>query len=493
MKQDSDDSRGPQKHLSVRASPKMRGKWLGVVLLAAILPRLFFAVIPADGGSAFLNRTRTLHVQLLRSSFLMILGEGYSQVDPRTPTAEELKSFIAETLRSGWSNDRTMTLDQRDLFPETLHPPGYSLLMVPVILWQAQHLYIILAVFGALLDTLACVLVAMLAGRLFGERAGLLTGLAYALFPPLWWNAVLFQPLQLMPLCFVLLAILLQRWMAAENARRGYEMLALASLLGGAFSLLRPDILLAVPATVVGVRLFRRQLVGLFEAPLALVLCLLPLTPWAFYTRGEIGRPVFTSTSFAVTMVSGLAQLPNPWHLGPSDDDRDAESREATGFHAFDPRADGFFSRRVRQYLREHPGHYLKVVAYRMGLNLVAPYVSGLNLKQGFSFAESQNRGLRGTRLADLVGRYADRLVFGVFNLCLVGFTGWAWIGSFRKGAVSDGLLLLSIIHAYNVVIHALIYSLPKYILPTEWCLLAIACWVLASRMRASSPGGACA
>jgi 4-amino-4-deoxy-L-arabinose transferase-like glycosyltransferase len=251
----------------------------------------------------------------------------------------------------------------------TLRPPGYPTLIAAVYALFGPRV-VVLRVIEALLGTLAVGLIGAAGTRLFGRRAGLVSGALAALHPVLAY----LPSIQYSENTLVLVVAL--AWLALFEAGRrgGLRRWALSGVLWGVALLIRPNTVLMVPGLAAGLALAlaRERRAWLAPALACAAAAALVVTPWIVRNHRVHGEWYFIATG-------GGRQL---W-VG-NNPRAEADSRVA-GFHLdslmeAETRAlpnqvemERYFYRKGLDYMREHPGR--AVILYLRELrNLFAFY-----------------------------------------------------------------------------------------------------------------------
>jgi len=372
--------------------------------------------------------------------------------------------------------------------PQTIHPPGLALLVAGLHRLLGTSVSLPVEILGAVLDSVAAVLLWWLTGPVLGPRVALAAGLCHALFPPFgYWSTVAKSSDGL--LGFFILASFacgVRAMRAAGRAEVGWTIVA--GLVLGIGCYVRPDYLLmpSVVGLAVGVRTGRwwKAWSGLLLAQCVTVLI---LVPWAWRNHLETGRWIFTSTSVGATLVSGLGEYNNPWGIGGDDLDREREALAAGYWDPFLPQADVYFRRVFWQKVNERPVAYVLTVLRRLPLTLATPYTWGFdNPWKSETFTQARQSGL--DRYQVVVKRpwyvlraYWDRLVMAMLTLsCTLGVVVMLVRERQRR---SDILLLLSP-HFYSIGAHLLTHLEPRYLLPSMSVWLVGLAYLLCHRAR---------
>ncbi len=222
-------------------------------------------------------------------------------------------------------------------------PPLYPLLLGGVYAVTGPKLGAA-QVLNVALGTGVVVLASLLAWRLAGGRAGLVTGLLAAVYPPLVFNdgLPLSEPLGLLLLAAIVLLLLHQRavW---------------AGLAGGLLLLTRPSAQFFV-VVLAGWVVWR---LGWRRASLFVVCMALVVTPWVLRNWARMGTPVLvTSNGFNLNAVYSPESKASGGFVDGYFDPRFADLRAGIGNEA---ELDAAFRRHALAELRRDPFHVLRI------------------------------------------------------------------------------------------------------------------------------------
>ncbi len=212
------------------------------------------------------------------------------------PVGDELwYSMQAQALAEGHGFVHTVFGGQT-----ALHPPLTLFVLAPA-QWLAPGSVLAQRLVMTLLGCVSILLVARLARRLGGDRAGVLAAALAAGYAGFWMNdaVVMSEGPTTLVVCLVLLASI--GYLDAPSGPRA----ALAGSLTGLVALARPELLLVAPLALVplivsriGPRAWRRWL---RDVALALAACLTLLAPWMLFNAARFRRPVLISTNLGPT------------------------------------------------------------------------------------------------------------------------------------------------------------------------------------------------
>ncbi|HVO22621.1 MAG TPA: tetratricopeptide repeat protein [Candidatus Margulisiibacteriota bacterium] len=239
----------------------------------------------------------------------------------------------------------SLILGGRAPLPPFEQSPGYPY-AVAAVYALCGHSVTAVAVVQALLDAATCMLLAVLGGRWFGARAGLIAGGLAAVYGPLIYFAGQMLPSTL----FVFTAV-------AALAAGAFGAVTAAGCLWAAALLVRSEIVLAIPFVLFDVwsRGGRGALVRI-AAPVVLSVALMV----GFNAAGS-GRFVLFTTSGGVNLWLGNnphADGVNPFIYGPLESvTEEVRAQATTGVEA-----DRIFRRHAVTFIRDSPGDALRLL-----------------------------------------------------------------------------------------------------------------------------------
>jgi hypothetical protein len=363
------------------------------------------------------------------------------------------------------------------LYADTLHPPGMSLLVASVHRLTGAPADRGMQFLGAVLDSLAAVLVAWIGMAISGPRVGAIGGMLYALFLPQAWAATGAQMPDGLVGVFIIATMAAYMMALKSDGLRRYTWFAVAGVMLGLGSYLRPDYLLAPIAMLPFLWLHLRRLgAAAIGSTVVMVTALLVLSPWAYRNHVEYGRWIFTSSGAGATMVTGLGQFDNPWGFGPSDNDRHAEAR-AQGFpNAWVPEADDYFRRVWLDAVAAKPGAFIGSMLKKVPIAVAPPFEFGFvnPLKtRTFSAVRAATGGDRYDAIASqplyVLGAYWESLLMAAFSAIALAASAF-WLISERSQRTL--ILLLLSLHGYSMATHVIVHIEPRFLLPSMFTLL---------------------
>lgn len=459
-----------------------------IVALALGLRALYAVLVWTP---AFTSPDRSMSKMYVRSAYLMAAGHGYAQVLGNCPARTDVMVLQEET-RSG----RTITpadgarIRPEGLYPEMLHPPGWSWIAAQLHGLTGQPVWLLMQVVGVVVDTLTVLLVFAVVRLCWGGfRLAAWTALLYAIFPGNLAVSVELTP-TVFTLHFAVLVTLLLALAARGAGRQRWAFVVLAGLASGLSGYFRPDYLLLAPFLALGLWIVWKRLVAAMAAGLAVaVISLVVMLPWAWRNHGICGRWVFTSSSVGCTLVTGLGTYPNPWGLGPSDVDRGREAAAQGYATAFGPEADPYFRKVFWDCVKSHPRALVPILARRALEALLPPHSWGLARTGSQPFSEIRRQG----RIFDSAG-YMVRTYWS--QGLSAGLMGLGWIGCagllLRERKAHPLIVLPLLAPVYAALSHLPTHMAGYYVLPgafAQWMGLAWLAGRLAGRWRADRKG----
>jgi 4-amino-4-deoxy-L-arabinose transferase-like glycosyltransferase len=263
------------------------------------------------------SQTRWLLVAILAAALLVRLSAAVWW-QSRVPAGKE---FGFPDSESYWQLGQKIAAGQPYEFgPQRyriFRTPGYPLLLSGLFVVGGPDVSVMAGrALSAVLGTLTCGLAAALGWRLFGERVGLLSAMAVAIYPEAIAQSVFvlseapFTPLMMLQLLAWIVA-----WQApCTRSVIGWSIVG--GVAAGLATLMRPSWLLFLPfAVVIAVVVFSERKKQLQIATLMFVTWCATMTPWWIYTYSVAGRFVPTSLQVGASLYDGLS----PTATGASD------------------------------------------------------------------------------------------------------------------------------------------------------------------------------
>jgi 4-amino-4-deoxy-L-arabinose transferase-like glycosyltransferase len=283
--------------------------------------------------------------------------------------------FVATTPhRILWPDGREFEAVARSLLEhgtyglQTLRPPGYPTLIAAVYAVFGENL-VALRLVEAVLGALAAVLIGTIGARLFGRRAGLVSGALAAFHPVLaFLPSTQYSENTLVLVVALALGTIIDAW------RRGrtWRWLAGGALLGVAI-LVRPNAVLVLPGLALGLALAMRRARRAWLRPaLACAAALaLTLSPWVIRNHQVHGRWYFLATGGGRQFWFGN----NPRATGDTRIAIEPDSATMAALHALpdDSARERYLYGQGLAFVRAHPGRALGLYVRELG-NLFAPY-----------------------------------------------------------------------------------------------------------------------
>jgi 4-amino-4-deoxy-L-arabinose transferase-like glycosyltransferase len=263
-------------------------------------------------------------------------------------------------------------IDNNQWHPEVAEPIGASVVLAGLWAITGDERYVQLQIVQDVLDGLMALLVYRIAMQLFGRRrAALIAALLYAIYPRLAWEASdPYTDIWAVDFTVVLVAIYLQ----ASRAQHRWRWLILCGVCAGIGAYFRPQVLLIAPllALVEMPATGRREALGRMIVTGGIAALL--LVPWTIRNYDDFHAFVPTRSSFWLTALNGLNELPNNYVQS------DSEAALVARIHRIRPQLvpetpawDALLKPIVIHTIEQHPFFYLEVLTHRVGLATVLP------------------------------------------------------------------------------------------------------------------------
>ena len=327
--------------------------------------------------------------------------------------------------------------------PTAFVTPGYPLFLAAlysVNLTSPLSVGLVQSVLGGAM----CVLLARIAGKVWGEGAALWAGLLGAVYPHfIFWTGYLLT--ETLFVFFVVASLLALVWLPV---RPSVFRAAGCGLLLGLAALVRPVILgcaLIVPFWLVwAVRtsLPRRLLL----AAVAVCAVAIPLAPWAFRNAVVLAAPVFTSTESGGIFYQGNS----PGATGGSRGYVDALDYTplAVPPGLSEVEANRYHWRRALEFLAGHPGAIPRLFVQKL-VNMWRPTYTGASWRN----------------VVILGGSYLFLMVFGLIGI----------VRGLRDRLRSPSIFVLLLFIVTFVVQHGLVTGMIRFRLPVEAAIVVFA------------------
>ena len=281
--------------------------------------------------------------------------------------------------------------DARRWLPATVHPPGYSLLLLLLYrttnyTWMIRSIHVI----QTAADALAGLLLYFFVRNLFGSNPALVALWIYALLP-----SPIVLTLRLQPdafSCFFAAAILaLATYIQAGGARYALltgAVVGLASQFRAEFILWSVIILCALAVSPTSGRAKLRLAAAVLVAQFVVLL------PYAFWAKRVTGHPLLAPSDGGSTMYQALGEKPqNPWGITLQDQWIEADAVKRGFSSAWSPEAEAFYRSAFFAAIQAHPVSFLKlIVIHRLPVALVPPFSSGRYNPSGFNLWDIQKK-----------------------------------------------------------------------------------------------------
>jgi len=165
-----------------------------------------------------------------------------------------------------------------------------------------------------------------------------------------------------------------------SNGRRACAWYGVAGLALGRGSYFRLDYLLLPLAMLPPLWLLtRRASVAVAGTTMVMAAVVLALLPWAYRKPPAVRSMDVHDHRGWSQPHHQLGEFENPWNLGPSDLDREAEARAWGLESAWVPEAVPHFQRLWLDSVRSHPGAFVMTMVKRLPIALAPPFAFGFD------------------------------------------------------------------------------------------------------------------
>lgn len=350
-------------------------------------------------------------------------------------------------------------------------PPGYSFILAATWKIFGKKLFVYSQAFFVFLDLCACIGIWWLAGRIFGERAGFVSGMCYALMFP---NAVMsifpgHDAIGTFPLVFGAFFY----WLYIENSQIRYLFAAGIVIAFGTLIRQEPYLLPVVFAgALVLTRQWKKAMVVFVVMQSMVVLANIP---WTTYNKKMFGKSIPLSPSVAGNLLAGIGDSPNPWGVKASDAwlrDFVASKVGLQPYHSIE------FNRVCKdEFLRivkEDPVWYVMSVV-RRGIKSLTPTIMPFRNSYSY-FKETGNAG----GLLSFASTYPIQAVvpfiFKLLWVFLWGSTLWFLLFSWRGWDLNRRAFALAMFGTplYYFTSHVLMHCEARFLLPGYFALVLL-------------------
>jgi 4-amino-4-deoxy-L-arabinose transferase-like glycosyltransferase len=360
------------------------------------------------------------------------------------------------------------------------HPPGYPILL-SLVYGLAPDSNRATQLVQMLLDSLATVVITLIAFELFPTAVGALAGMFAACAPQFSWNSLLLLPDSLAALPILLAVLLIIRTRGQTDRARLLALLAAGALFGLSCWLRANALLLAPFATLLLPCLYQRGQRWLPALVLVGGACLV-IAPLTIRNAIVFGKLIPVSLGAGQTLIEGLADYDPGGTLGLPQTDLDLISGEAETFHRpeyanslFSP--DGVARDRQRlargfAAIRAHPLWFAGVMVQRAAamLRLERTPLRLVATDSSLQFVQWPLRGLQ---------RIFITAVF--LPLALLGAGMLSYQRQFQK------LAILLLVPGYYFCTQSALHTEARYVLVIHYYLFvlaAVASYTIAVRIK---------
>ncbi|MBN2376646.1 MAG: hypothetical protein JXD22_09600 [Sedimentisphaerales bacterium] len=469
-----------------------RKHYLAVALTAAAVRVLFIVWGFCGWHCADTSTIGCMSRVYLCQGYGIAAGYGYNFHAPGSGCGH-IKDLYDRVNRQGFrvTPETAGNLPREGVYPTAVHPPGMPLLVAAMNRLFQTPADLPLQILGAVLDTMATVIICWLVGSFFHWRVGFITGILYGLFLPMAYQSALAKmPVGLMGFflaCNLACVLIATR----KQGLPAFFWYTAAGVVLGLGCYLRPDYLL-LPIFLAG------GLIGLtgsfWRAASATVLiqvtALLILLPWAIRNKKVFDQYIFTTSSVGAVCYTGLGEFHNPWGIIMSDDALHRVAREHGCDHAWQPQANVIFRKLFVDCIKKHPQAWLIAIAKRLPLALASPQYWGYENPLHNSFLkphqESKDRyDVVTSHPWTTLAAYWDRTIIaalsGICTICVL-----VMIIRHRR---QWGLIWLLVgTHLYGIIAHLLTHWESRYVVASMFCWIIGLAYVLVWPPRDPAP-----
>lgn len=198
-------------------------------------------------------------------------------------------------------------------FPTAQWPPAYPFLLAGIFKVFGSDNFVAAKVVNALAGGLTCLLIYLIAARVFDRRIGLLAALLFAVFPGQIFFSTLLMTESLTPALVGLMLLLLLMWVVERKEARWFQHAAIGVLFGVALLARGEAVMLVLAALLIwklavpAWRSFARE-AGVFVLAAGLV-----VLPWTVRNAVSMHSFIPVSTALGHTLLAG--HQPNPYSV----------------------------------------------------------------------------------------------------------------------------------------------------------------------------------
>ena len=384
-----------------------------IILLACFCRVIYFVGVTKT--DLFKSPQHSISLVYQRAAYLYAWGYGYSQTLPGSEAYRDLnknKDAVYQGIKV--SNP---VISPNGLYSTSHYPPGWP--VTGAFLYRIFGFPVLesMIVLSILFDLLALYFLIRLLSFFLPSKIVFWSALIYSIFPPILFLQTNGSADSFMPGFIILMSYF---FFYAKNLKQNNKKIIFWILIGiltGISALYRSDFFL-FPFFLSFLFLSERKMIFQFlkyDFTIGIISVLI-LLPWALRNNEVNGKMNFTSTSLGGTLVTGLAAFPNPWDLGPSDYDRDAEALKVGITTPFEANGNKFFLEKYKEYVSENPAYFFKALLYRTFYFVLAPYDWGFAKNKSFEFSRVRNQG-------NIVSKFGLILKEKFFNFLSMGFS----------------------------------------------------------------------
>lgn len=350
-------------------------------------------------------------------------------------------------------NDRAVSILEGKGFsvqgkPTTFKEPFYSFFLAAIYYLFGQS-YMVVRIVQAVLGALSCVIIFLIARRLFDNAAAVISALIASFYPVLIKSAELLFTENLYAFLLILTIFFLLKYIQDG----GYQNLALSAFALGIASLTR-SVAILMPFFIIAVisKIFVSQGRGtkkiVISAVVLMVFFILPIIPWAVRNWKVNHRFIPVSTTLGIGLYTSYVPKEGKLYGFTAADDVVAKS-ELLGSEAAQS---DFLTEEALKYIKNNPMRVLKLEV----------------LKTAYFWSVFD---------WEVIGN-------GVYNFMYAFIAPFFVLGIFANSRRFDELMPLYLPIVYSFIISLVFYGSPRYRLPIEPYIIIIAAAGLVDFMR---------
>jgi 4-amino-4-deoxy-L-arabinose transferase-like glycosyltransferase len=370
------------------------------------------------------------------SAFLIRFGF-YVFLFDKTAVKNGLTGGYLNEASSVFTNSPFMRVISDQIYLDSTHPKGYSVLLAIFKLVFNNNNWLFVHVFQALTDALVCYFIYKICVFVFkdnkGEKSGLISAWIYALLIPAICMNLAEGPDAFS--CFFFAFVL---FLFVHPMQKKYVKFILIGLVFGIAIYFRAEFMYLIFVFAILELIWKRNY-KLFNKLIAIALSILVmftiLSPWMIYSKIKSGFVLVSSSNLWGSAYESIGEDPSNSERIVLSDEWITKQATMQGFYSpWSPQADNYFKAKTLNYIKIHPGNYLKnVIKNRIPLAIAPPFNfwNSLNKANLNEFSFTKYRLKEGTdRYATILkhpfeflsSMYMELIMMIISILLLIGF-----------------------------------------------------------------------